>query len=56
MLWGCSLRTQVNLKPVIRGVIWTLRIDRGDIYSHYSVIHHAAVQSEPPAPLKNSSQ
>lgn len=55
LLWGCSLRTQVNLKPVIRGVIWTLRIDRGDICSHYSVMHHGAVQSEPPAPLKNKA-
>lgn len=55
LLWGCSLRTQVNLKPVIRGVTWTLTIDRGDICSHYSVIHHAAVQSEPPALLRNKA-
>lgn len=55
LLWVCSLRTQVNLKPMIRGVIWTLTIDRGDICSHYTVIHHAALQSELPAPLKNKA-
>lgn len=55
LLWVCCLTTQVNLKLVIRGVIWTLTINRGDICSHYTVMHHAAVQSEPPAPLKNKA-
>lgn len=45
LLWVWSTRTQVNLKPIITRVIWTLRIDKGDICrviiaSHAS--HHNA--------------
>ena len=31
LLWACSARTQVNLKPIIRRAIWKLGIDKGDI-------------------------
>ena len=29
--WARSATTQVNLKPIIRRVIWMLRIDKGGI-------------------------
>jgi len=31
LLWAWGARTQVNLKPIIRRAMWTLRIDTGDI-------------------------
>lgn len=31
VLWACSTRAQVNLKPIIRKAIWMPRIDEGAI-------------------------
>lgn len=42
-----SLRTQVNLRPVISGAIWRPRIDKGDIcIVIMAVVHHTAEQSQ----------
>lgn len=45
--WVWSLRTQVNLRPVISGAIWRPRIDKGDIcIVIMAVVHHTAEQSQ----------